>query len=244
MTTLYRTQTNGFIQDFTDHVLHDSRYCREFEFIENIRTRLHQNDLPLFAHKFGAGSRKIRHRTIGEAIRIASVTPRYGRLLYRLTARYKPSQIIELGTAAGISTLYLAFGNRDAEVLTVEGNPQLAMLATGIFKESGLDNVTVLNNDFHEVLPYLIRKMASDSLVFIDGNHTAEATLQYFTVFTGHTGKKPILVFDDINWSGDMRSAWQMIHKQTNTGTIIDLFYMGIYLDNSMSPLQIVRFNY
>lgn len=240
---LYRFENNAFIHDFTNHVMKDFQYCPEFEFIENKRNLLLQNRVPLSAHNFGAGS-KTRQRTTSEAIRVASVKPRYGRLLYRLAAWYKPSRIIELGTAAGISTLYLAFGNRDAEVITVEGNPQLANFATRNFKESGLNNVTVMNSTFDEALPYLISKIVPDSLVFIDGNHTAEATLRYFSVFNGLTGKKPILVFDDINWSGDMRSAWQMIQKRLITGTIIDLFFMGIYFNNSQSPPQIVHFNY
>jgi predicted O-methyltransferase YrrM len=241
--TLHRFENNIFIQGFTEHVMKDFQYCPEFEFIENKRSVLLQNRVPLSPHNFGAGSQTRQART-GDAIRVASVKPRYGRFLYRLAAWYKPSRIIELGTAAGISTHYLAFGNRDAEVITVEGNPQLAEIATRNFKESGLNNVTVLNSTFDEALPYLINIMAPDSLVFIDGNHTAEATLRYFSCFNGLTGKKPILVFDDINWSCDMRSAWQMIQKRLSTGTIIDLFFMGIYFDNSQLPLQIVHFNY
>ncbi len=241
---LRRNKTDAFIQDFRNHVLKNFQFCPDFEFIEKKRSALLQNPALLSAPDFGAGSRKTRQLTTGEAIRIASVNPRYGRLLYRLTARYKPSQVIELGTAAGISTLYLAFGNRDAEVITVEGNPQLADLAAGNFKNSGLNNVTIVNSTFDEALPGLISNMAPDSLVYIDGNHTSEATLRYYSVFTGHAGKKPILVFDDINWSAEMRYAWHMMHKRASTGIIIDLFFMGIYFDNSQSPLQIVRFNY
>jgi hypothetical protein len=93
------------------------------------------------------------------------------------------------------------------------------------------------------VLPQLIEYIGPGDMVYIDGNHTAEATWRYFSAFTA-MGKNPILVFDDINWSHDMRSAWKKIRSHASQGIIIDLFHMGIYFNNLQVPKQIFRINY
>ena len=233
-----------FIDDFQINVLKDALTNTDFEKIEKRRSILLQDSTPLPSVDFGAGSkRKLPNRTIGDITRIASVNDRYGRLLYRLARYYNPSHIIEMGTAAGISTQYLATGNPHAEVITVEGNPHLAELASRNFRINRIKNIIVINSSFDDMLPQLVRYIGPGDIVYIDGNHTAEATWRYYSAFTA-MGKNPILVFDDINWSHDMRSAWKKICSHASLGVIIDLFRMGIYFNNINTPKQIFRINY
>ena len=225
-------------------MLNDALVNTDFERIENRRFILLQDSTPLPSVDFGAGSKKkSTNRTVGDIARIASVNARYGRLLYRLARYYNPSHIIELGTAAGISTQYLAMGNPHAEVITVEGNPNLAELASRNFRNNRIRNITVINSSFDDVLPQLVKYIGPGDIVYIDGNHTAEATWRYYSAFTA-MGKNPILVFDDINWSHDMRSTWKKINTHTRQGVILDLFHMGIYFNNLHTPKQIFRINY
>jgi predicted O-methyltransferase YrrM len=216
----------------------------DFKRIESQRNILLNDTTPVTAIDVGAGSRKTgSNRTVGGITRVASVNARFGRLLYRLVRYYKPSRIIELGTATGISTLYLAMGNPRAEVISIEGNPQLAEVAIRNISSAGVSNIRVMNSTFDNVIQQLASELTSDSLVFIDGNHTAEATWYYFTILA-RSGKNPVLIFDDINWSAGMRSTWNKICQQTHHGIIIDLFFMGIYLGNSSVPFQFLRINY
>jgi predicted O-methyltransferase YrrM len=241
---LYMKGSGTFIEDFQINVLNDALMNTDYEKIEGRRSALLENSTLLPPVDFGAGSKKKgRSRTIGEFTRIASVNGRKGRLLYRMANHYKPSHIIELGTAAGISTQYLATGNPNAEVITVEGNPLLAELASKNFRINRIKNITVINSSFDDVLPQLANYIKPGDLVYIDGNHTAEATWRYYTAFTA-TGKDPILIFDDINWSNGMRAAWRKIQSYAGQGTIIDLFHMGIYFSNIKTPRQIFRINY
>jgi predicted O-methyltransferase YrrM len=169
-----------FIENFHINVLNDALMNADFEKIENRRSHLMQDPTLLPSADFGAGSkRKRKSRTVGEVIRIASVKERYGRLLYRLAKYYNPSRIIELGTAAGISTQYLATGNPAAEVITVEGNPRLAEVASQNFRINRIKNITVINSSFDDVLPQLANYIKPGDIVYIDGNHTAEATWRY-----------------------------------------------------------------
>jgi len=241
---LYLKGSGTFIDNFRINVLNDALINADFEKIENRRSILLQDSTPLPSVDFGAGSKKKRtNRTLGDFTRIASVNDRYGRLLYRLAKYYSPSHIIELGTAAGISTQYLATGNPQAEVITVEGNPFLAEVASRNFRLNRIKNITTINSSFDDVLPQLVKYIGPGDIVYIDGNHTAEATWRYYSAFTA-MGKNPILIFDDINWSFDMRSVWKKIRSKTSQGIVIDLFHMGICFNNIEAPKQIFRINY
>ena len=241
---LYLNGSGTFIDNLQIKVLNDALTNSDFEKIEKIRSVLLQDSTPLPSVDFGAGSKRKRtNRTIGDITRISSVNDRYGRLLYRLAGYYSPLHIIEMGTAAGISTQYLATGNPHAEVITVEGNPHLAELASRNFRINRIKNITVINSSFDDVLPQLVKYIRPGDIVYIDGNHTSEATWRYYSAFTA-TGKNPILVFDDINWSQDMRSAWKKICSHASQGIFIDLFHMGIYFNNLQVPKQIFPINY
>ena len=177
----------------------------------------------------GAGSRSPdKRKTIGETARITSVKPKYGRLLYRIALHYKPACIIELGSAFGISTMYLALGNSQASVITVEGNPQVAGIAVEGYNYMGISNITMLQNSFDKVVPELSPIQEKSTLVFIDGNHTMEATLEYYGKFRANMSVPLILIFDDINWSSGMMKAWKKITSSLAGETCIDLFQMGI----------------
>ncbi len=241
---LYQHGTGTFFDNFQINVLNDALMNPDFHKIENTRSILLNDSTLLSSVDFGAGSKKKRtNRNVGDVTRIASVNKRYGRLLYRLAGYYNPSHIIELGTAAGISTQYLATGNPRAEVITVEGNPQLAEVASRNFRINRIKNITIINSSFDDVLPQLANYIGPGDMVYIDGNHTTEATWRYYSAFISR-GKSPILIFDDINWSHDMRSAWNKIRSHASMGVIIDLFHMGIYFNNIHTPKQIFRINY
>jgi predicted O-methyltransferase YrrM len=237
--------TDPFIKDFIRHVMVDDPEFQGYKPIEKMRSDLLKNPRSLPAIDFGAGSKVLgKNRTIGQITRVSSINARYGRLLHRLVRYYRPCRIIELGTSTGISTLYLASGFPDALVTTVEGNPLLAELASGNFREAGIKNINVINCAFDEILPELVRDLSGGFMVFIDGNHTGEATLRYYSTFIGQIGLNPILVFDDINWSSEMRMAWNKVIQKIPGGTVVDLFFMGICFADLSSPLQIRKMNY
>lgn len=199
-------------------------YPGELISVKKYRNSLSVNNNPFQKSDFGAGSRKPRNTSFSIKARQISVNPVFGLFLYRIALRHKPHTIIELGTAFGISTMYLSAGNPDARVITVEANPQLASMASSAFVAYNFSNITVLNKTFEDSLQELRPLISRGTLVFIDGNHTYEATMNYFSFFSG----AGILVFDDIRWSYGMKKAWRTIRKSPRCRKAVDLFMMGI----------------
>ena len=179
---------------------------------------------------YGAKSKVCGNKKMkaGKLSRITGLPHKYGMLLYRLTREFKPASIIELGTGLGISTLYLALGNPEATIYTVEASPEKSYFAKTNMKKKGLLNVICINGNFDDHIPDITNTAAHPLLVFIDGNHNLEPTLRYFNILQKCAKENTIIIFDDIHWSTEMESAWKMITANDKVSVSIDLFRCGI----------------
>ncbi|MFZ5941622.1 MAG: O-methyltransferase [Bacteroidota bacterium] len=179
----------------------------------------------------GAGSKVSAKpfRQVGQMARKSSVGPRWGALLYRLVAFYKPSAVVELGTGLGISTACLAAGGT-MPLVTVEANSGKCAYAEKLMQELGFAHVKVIRGTFGDMLPELVAAAGEKTLYYIDGNHTREATLQYAGMILEKSPGEKILVLDDINWSEGMNEAWTILKNDPAVTVSVDLFQMGLLI--------------
>jgi predicted O-methyltransferase YrrM len=129
----------------------------------------------------------------------------------------------------GIGTAYLAAGCPEAHVITVEADTNKSAFAQREISNLNLRNVGFINDDFDEFLSRQTT-LRGPLLIFIDGNHTREATLRYFNFFRSNIHPDSILVFDDINWSEEMVDAWKEITHAAEVSIRLNIFFMGIVL--------------
>ncbi len=210
-----------------------------FDKIENIRKKFLADNSRIMVTDLGAGSsfdgRKIE-RSIGEIAQKFAKAPRHCRFLYRMAEYQKPKVMIELGTSLGISSMYLAATNPSGKLYTIEGCPETSNKANSGFRENGFSNIEVINGNFGQVLPDLLKKVNTYDLVYIDGNHTYEATVQYFKLLKEHRNKESVIIFDDIYWSEGMQQAWNEIKADPSVTISLDFFQFGIvYFDPAFS---------
>jgi predicted O-methyltransferase YrrM len=180
----------------------------------------------------GAGSMltKSNLRRVSSICRNTSKSRKIALLLHRMVAKYQPATVIELGTSLGISTAYLASGNPKGHVVTMEGSPNIAALASKNFEKLGLANIEIRKGSFDDLLPQQLQGGTNIDFVFIDGNHREEPTLRYFNWLMSAPKSSTILVFDDIHWSPGMEAAWNKIQADPRVRMTIDLFFVGIVL--------------
>jgi caffeoyl-CoA O-methyltransferase len=94
-----------------------------------------------------------------------------GRLLELLLSLVGARKVVEVGTLAGYSALWIARAlPKDGHLWTIEADPDHAAIASGVFREAGVaDSVTLIEGDAGVILPKL-----SDSgpfcAVFIDAD--------------------------------------------------------------------------
>ena len=223
-----------FVFSFIKNVLNDRKEYDCYQAIEKERRALLKNNSIIEVADFGAGSSVIKSNS--RAIRkmaASSVKPRkYAQLLFRMAQYYKPGIIMELGTSFGITTSYLASGNPDAKVFTLEGAPAIATLAKQHFEKMQLKHICLMQGSFDETLPVLLKSVKNVDMVFIDGNHRKDPTIQYFERIRRYAGHSTIFIFDDIHWSKGMEEAWEQINRHPDVTLTIDLFFIGIVFIN------------
>ena len=149
-------------------------------------------------------------------------------MLFRLVKWLNPDSILELGTSLGISTMYLSLAFPGTQVVTVEGCIDSANLARENFDKHNQKNIQVLTGEFHERLEEALQLVPSPGLIFFDGDHRKQATLDYFEQCLQHIKPETVFVIDDIYWSQGMEEAWQAICAHPDTKVCVDLFYFGV----------------
>jgi len=202
--------------------------------ILNVRKRMLSNNEALVIEDFGAGSTRIstRERKISDIARYSSISPKYGQLMYDLVTYLKPKTIIELGTGLGLGTMYMASAYEDTKVFTIEGSKSLLNKANENYSSLNFSNIMTRQGNFDDVLPVLLKEIDKFDLMFIDGNHTKEATIRYFELCLPHVKNNSVIIFDDIRWSAEMQQAWLEICRNKNVRISLDLFKLGIVFFN------------
>jgi len=219
-----------FVYDFIENVLNDKREFDCFNYVESIRKELRGNNAEINVPDFGAGSRmQLNNKRKISAIARSSLKPRkFSQLIFRIAHYYKPQTVLELGTSLGITTAYLGFANPAAKIISMEGAPEVASLASKNFQALNLSNIQMVEGNFDETLSSVITQLPTVDFAFVDGNHRKEPTLNYFNQLINLSTQSTIIIFDDIHWSKDMEAAWNEIKQHPSVTLTIDLFFIGI----------------
>lgn len=219
-----------FVFDFIKNVLNDKKQYDCYGVIEKQRQVLLNDESVIEIEDFGAGSAVMKsNRRVVKKIAASSLKPtKFAQLLFRIVHYYHPSNILELGTSLGITTCYLAEGNKQANVFTCEGSTAIAAIAQDNFEKLQLNNIELVQGNFASTLQPLLNKIGTVDLAFIDGNHRKQPTIEYFQSIIRHTHSNTILIFDDIHWSAEMEEAWRLIQQDSSVTMSIDLFFIGL----------------
>lgn len=105
----------------------------------------------------------------GEVIKFWSIPKTSANFLKYFTAATKSKKVLEIGTSAGYSTIFLATGalGSGGNVFTIEKLQPKVDLAKRHFKDSGLKNITLLVGDASKMLQKHLGKI---DLVFLDAD--------------------------------------------------------------------------
>ena len=90
---------------------------------------------------------------------MASLKKKQAEFLYRLINKFNPTNIVELGTSVGLTSLYLAKVNTKSTLYTIEGCPNLYQFSKELFNENGIKNIQSINGNFNEEFPKLLSKL-------------------------------------------------------------------------------------
>ena len=179
---------------------------------------------------FGVGSRvfKSNKRQISKIAKTAGISSKRAELLFRIVNYFQPESILEIGTSLGLATLALALGNKNTKIISLEGCSNTLHQCQLQFQKFNFNNVEFESTEFYEYLSSENLKSNVLNLIYFDGNHSKSATLEYFELLLPTVSNDSIWIFDDIHWSQEMESAWEIIKNHPKVTVTIDTFQWGI----------------
>ena len=181
----------------------------------------------------GSGSQHFKSgsRNVKDIAKYAGMPWHKTKLINKIISYLNIETALELGTSVGLGSLAMAVNHTKSIIETVEACPNTSAYAINKFKELDLENIRVFNYDFSFFLNNISQYKAYD-LIYIDGHHNKESTLEYFDLIQKHIHEYSLVILDDIYWSKGMQAAWQIICKQENVKVSIDLYFWGIIFFN------------
>jgi predicted O-methyltransferase YrrM len=157
--------------------------------------RLHRNPSPLL----------LELEQHGRADQIPIVDRETGRLLSTLVHAMQANRILEIGTAYGYSTLWMALAMPPAgQIWTIDPDTERTSIALDFLRRAGkADQVHVLNQPALEVLPtFPVRNL---DIVFIDALKTEYA--EYLELTVPMLKRSGLVIVDNLLWSGRSAAA-------------------------------------
>lgn len=223
-----------FVFNLVTKCLYDRKNYPEYKLLQGYRKSLLSNHNTIEVTDFGAGSRVFTSNTraISKITKTAGISATRAELLFRITRYFQPSTILEIGTSLGLATSALALGNPKAKITTLEGCPKTLATVNGNFQNSKFQipnsNITFVNTEFYSYLKNFQLQSYYCQLIYFDGNHTKQATLDYFDLLLPTITNDTVWIFDDIHWSVDMEAAWEAIKNHPKVTVTIDTFQWGL----------------
>ena len=196
----------------------------------------------------GAGSNLLNNKINKKVKEIAHshLKPkRIAHIIYYIILNFKVKNVIELGTSLGITSSYIAqalknnYKSNEVNFTTIEGIKEVKEIANIQFKKLHLnDYIHSMEGNFNTELHEVLKNYKSVDVFFVDGNHTYDATMNYFNLALPYSHNDSIFIFDDIYWSKGMTKAWEEIKNNSKVLQTVDLFFIGLVLFRSEQKSQ------
>jgi predicted O-methyltransferase YrrM len=226
-------------------LMYDSNTYYIWSDIEQLRKQLLRDNQYVRVDDYGTGGNRPAQRSVSGIARTSLESPRNAQLLFRwlvFLSSAQPLNILELGTSLGITSAYLAAANSRNRLTTLEGSEQLLKIAQRNWQQLHLSNITAVKGNIDNTLFQLPQQQWD--FVFIDANHTLDATLRYWNHLKRFAAEKSIFVFDDIHSSPQMSEAWRQIKNDNIVTSTFDIYHMGIVFFDKHYMLKHYRLRY
>jgi len=237
-----------FLYAMIDQVVHNRGRLPECDPADGIRKQCLKSDEVILKTDYGTGAdgcqKRIYPVKISDIARDSITQPAKARRLSRLAQFLQAQHILEMGTSLGITASYLALSNPNAQLITLEGCPELSRIAREHFDQLRLPHVELLTGSFSETLGTALDRLGKVDLVYIDGHHRGIAMLDYFVQCLPFITNGSIIIFDDIRHSPEMEKAWNTVCGRQEVRVSIDFFSSGWVLFRKELSRQHFRLRY
>ncbi|WP_321519407.1 class I SAM-dependent methyltransferase [uncultured Bacteroides sp.] len=153
-------------------------------------------------------------------------------LLFRLANDAKPHTILEIGTSAGVSSLYLSCSRKEARFITLDEKSPANDLAIRLFSYNS-NKIDYRTGDVSALLPEAIYELNTlDFLLLHPGEYSLSTIQTMFEQCMNKSNPCSVFVIQDIYSSSEIKNWWRELVADERLGITFDLYDMGIiYFD-------------
>ncbi|MBS3738105.1 O-methyltransferase [Mesohalobacter halotolerans] len=218
-----------FVYAFVTRCLYSRTSQDALKLLRSLRKPALQSQQSLQMLDRGEGSQhfKTSRRPVSKIAKNAGMGWHQSKLMQKIVDYFNINLSLELGTSVGLGSLALAANQPNNKVETVDACPNTSNFAKHYFENHNLKHIQVHTTEFQSFLSQLPKDKTYD-LVYLDGHHQKNATLQYFSTLKNHIHDNSLIILDDIYWSKGMQEAWQTICRDDKVKVSIDLYFWGI----------------
>ena len=229
-----------FVFNLLTKCFYDRKQKPEYVILTKYRKSLLENNNTIEVTDFGAGSKifKSNTRQISKIAKTAGITLKRAELLFRIVHYFQPKHILEIGTSLGLATSALSLGNKNTKIITLEGCQNTMSVAQNQLKKINSNNIEFKVAEFDTYLKNSNLKSQIFDLIYFDGNHQKQATLDYFESLLPTITNDTVWIFDDIHWSLEMQEAWKIIQNHPKVTVTIDTYQWGFVFFRREQPKE------
>lgn len=219
------------VYQLSDSVFSKNEVSEEITKLRALKNQWKNDRSFLEINDFGAGTRSSTGRSlrsVSDIAKISTADDSQAQYLFQLASYLKPKAILELGTNLGWTTMHFASACPHAKIETIEGSESLYQFSTARFKELEMRNITSHLSEFGALLRKENWSENKFDLVYLDGNHRKQPTLEYCHLLQNNLSPNAVIIVDDIYWSKEMTEAWKELIEMPPYSLTIDCFYFGL----------------
>lgn len=175
--------------------------------------------------------------TVGVLSRRTGHNPASRIKILALARSFGATNILELGSGTGMTSLLFSKINNKINVISVEGVEQIALAARNLMKEQKVPNVLIENGMFEYVLKQFEVDSKHFNFVLIDGSHEKKATLNLINLIYPILENCSIVIIDDLHYSPSMAAAWEILSFDNRFEVKWEFYRYGVLIKNkNLSP--------
>lgn len=152
--------------------------------------------------------------------RMRNITPDVGLFLNILVKSMKATNVLEIGTSNGYSTIWLGLATQEnsGQLITLEVDPRKVKMAKENLEKAGLKNtVKLIEGDAKETLSILEKQF---DFVFLDAEK--EDYLEYFHLIFPKLKVGGIIIADNvISHAGDLKEYIDFVRANPDTQSVL-----------------------
>lgn len=204
-------------------VINERRGYYGYDDIALVRKQLYQDSLP----EIRPGHPSDRW-PLGMIARRGAISPKQGKLLFRLANFMGARRIVQLGSGIGLASLYLTYPSREARCVVIERDKSWARIAQNVYERWGRDAICLVPS-----LDNLPDEWGRIDLLVLTSTVSVEEARKAIERVTPRLQGKGMIVVEGLRTDKPRLAFWRWLTEREEMTVTVDLCATGIAILDS-----------